>query len=179
LLSLLRWSALGGLLAVAWLAPRLGDSWLARVEQYAARPEILYGRRPVHSFRHIALDVPGPSYSVAAYSVHVVRLGHLVSPILLPAPRIVKQLEDIPGKHLVIVRYAPDHFADHEWVYNDTDIDASKIVWAREIPTVDMAPLLEYFRDRKVWLVQADHQPQQREEYRSAPGAIHAGDNQP
>jgi len=89
---------------------------------------------------------------------------------------IVKQLEDIPGKHLVIVRYAPDHFSDHEWVYNDADIDASKIVWAREIPNVDMAPLLEYFRDRKVWLVQADHQPQQREEYRSPPGAIHASD---
>src|SRR5579864_1904011 len=49
--------------------------------------EILYGRRPVHPFRHIALDVSGPSYSVAAYSVHVVRLGHLVGPILLPALR--------------------------------------------------------------------------------------------
>jgi hypothetical protein len=96
-------------------------------------------------------------------------------PILLPAPGIVKQLEDIPGKHLVIVRYAPDHFADHEWVYNDADIDASKIVWVREIPNVDMAPLLEYSHG----LVQADHQPQQRAEYRSPPGAIHAGDNQP
>jgi len=93
--------------------------------------------------------------------------------------RIVKQLEDIPGKHLVIARYAPDHFADHEWVYNDANIDASKIVWAREIPNVDMAPLLEYFRDRKVWMVQADQQPQQLEEYRSAPGAIHDSNKQP
>ena len=28
------------------------------------------------------------------------------------------QLEDLPGAHLVIVRYGPDHDLDREWVYN-------------------------------------------------------------
>ena len=52
---------------------------------------------------------------------------------------MVKQLEATPGKHLVIVHSAPEHFADHEWVYNDADIDGSKIVWASEIPGQPLA----------------------------------------
>ena len=96
--------------------------------------------------------------------------------------RMVKQLEATPDKHLVIVHYAPEHFADHEWVYNDADINGSKIVWARENPQMDMTPLFNYFRDRSVWLVEADRQPQKLEEYRRAlqptftPSDIHSGD---
>jgi hypothetical protein len=72
---------------------------------------------------------------------------------------IVKSLRDTPGKHLVVVRYAHDHDVHREWVYNAADIDKSEIVWAREIPGVDPKPLFEYFRDRKVWLVEADESP--------------------
>jgi hypothetical protein len=80
---------------------------------------------------------------------------------------IVKQLEVNSGRHLVIVRYAADHMVDHELVYNGAEIDDSKIVWAREIPGQDMAPLLDYFRDRKVWLLEADLRPPELEEYPS------------
>ncbi len=62
----------------------------------------------------------------------------------------------MPGKQLVIVRYAAKHDANAEWVYNRADIDASKIVWARDIPGVDLAPLLAYYRDRSVWVVEPD-----------------------
>jgi hypothetical protein len=58
-----------------------------------------------------------------------------------------------------VVRYAHDHGVHREWVYNAADIDKSEIVWAREIPGVDPKPLFEYFRDRKVWLVEADESP--------------------
>src|ERR1700688_830737 len=77
----------------------------------------------------------------------------------LHRPRFVKQLDETPGAHLVIVRYQPDHYVHHEWVYNAADIDHSKIVWAREIPGRDVRPLLNYFHDRKVWLVEADTSP--------------------
>lgn len=79
--------------------------------------------------------------------------------------RIVRQLETTPGKHLVMVRYAPDHFVHHEWVYNGADIDGGKVVWAREIPGRDLTPLLRYFRDRKVWIVKADLLPPKLEPY--------------
>jgi hypothetical protein len=66
------------------------------------------------------------------------------------------QLAALPGEHLVLVRYSKDHNSGEEYVYNDADIDHSKTVWAREIPGVDLAPLLQYFRNRDVWVYEPD-----------------------
>lgn len=65
-----------------------------------------------------------------------------------------------PGKHLVIVRYAPGHSVNQEWVYNQADIDGSKVVWARGMDRVSDATLLNYFSDREPWLLEADVYPQ-------------------
>src|SRR5579863_3531446 len=72
---------------------------------------------------------------------------------------IAAQLEAMPGQQLVIVRYSDDHSPHEEWVYNAADIDHAKIVWAREIPDVDIQPLLDYFRGRTVWVVEPDVSP--------------------
>jgi hypothetical protein len=69
------------------------------------------------------------------------------------------QLNSSPGEHLLIVRYSPEHPSNHEWVSNAADIDHAKIVWAREIPGRDIDPLLQYFRGRRVWLVEPDADP--------------------
>jgi hypothetical protein len=73
---------------------------------------------------------------------------------------IVNDLAGRPGTHLVIVRYGPDHGAD-EWVFNEPDIDSAKVVWAHEDWYEQNRPLLEYFRGRTVWVVNADD-PQPR-----------------
>jgi hypothetical protein len=70
-------------------------------------------------------------------------------------------------KQLVIVRYAPRHSPNQEWVYNGADIDASKVVWAREMDDQSNAQLLHYFKDREVWLLQADVVPQHVVHYSS------------
>ncbi len=66
------------------------------------------------------------------------------------------QLKALPGEHLVVVRYSKDHNSGEEYVYNEADIDRAKIVWAREIPRMDLSPLLNYFRNRNVWLYEPD-----------------------
>jgi len=72
---------------------------------------------------------------------------------------IVRYLEHSPDEHLVLVRYANEHIADKEWVYNPADIDGSKIVWARDMGDAGNQALLKYFKGRTVWLVQADDSP--------------------
>jgi hypothetical protein len=69
---------------------------------------------------------------------------------------VEKQLAALPGEHLVLVRYSKDHNSGEEYVYNGADIDHSKTVWAREIPGMDVGPLLNYFRNRDVWLYEPD-----------------------
>lgn len=65
-------------------------------------------------------------------------------------------LQQLPGLQLVIVSYGPHHDVDHEWVYNDADIDAAKVVWARDMGKADNQELLQYFPSRNVWLVKGD-----------------------
>jgi hypothetical protein len=67
-----------------------------------------------------------------------------------------EKLESTPGKHLVLVRYGEGHSVHEEWVYNAADIDSSKVVWARDLPGDVNARLLDYYRDRAVWLVSPD-----------------------
>jgi len=85
----------------------------------------------------------------------------------LARAQIVGQLQATSQKHLVIVRYAPDHAVHHEWVYNAADIDGSKVVWARDIPGQDLQPLLDYYRDRQIWVVDADAAHPRPEPYHS------------
>jgi hypothetical protein len=69
---------------------------------------------------------------------------------------VEKQLAGLPGEHLVLVRYSADHNSGEEYVYNEADIDHAKTVWAREIPGMDLSPLLNYFKNRDVWLYEPD-----------------------
>ena len=73
--------------------------------------------------------------------------------------RVLNPLQNTPGGHLVIVRYKPDHDVLDEWVYNGADIDGSKVVWARDMDATQNEELIEYFRNRQVWLLQPDETP--------------------
>jgi len=69
---------------------------------------------------------------------------------------IAKTLERTPGKHLILVRYTDDHNIHDDWVYNGAEIDGAKVLWARELDADQNAKLLDYFKDRKIWLVTPD-----------------------
>ena len=69
---------------------------------------------------------------------------------------VEQQLNALPGEHLVLVRYSKSHNSGEEYVYNEADIDRAKTVWAREIPGMDLGPLLSYFRNRDVYIYEPD-----------------------
>lgn len=72
---------------------------------------------------------------------------------------VIRQLEGVPGQHLVLVRYRPGHHPDNEWVRNDAVIDNSRIVWARELGRDTDRALIRYYGNRQVWLLDPDVQP--------------------
>ncbi len=72
---------------------------------------------------------------------------------------IADRLHHLGGKHLVLVRYTPAHSIHEEWAYNRADIDASEIVWAREMDRDHDRPLVDYYRGRRIWLLEPDAQP--------------------
>jgi hypothetical protein len=96
---------------------------------------------------------------------------------ILPSDRglerahLLARLEGMPGEHVVIVRYGPAYDPGHqiEWVYNRADIDRAKVIWARDMGDVANTRLLEHFRDRHLWLIEADRRPVQLEPYLGSP----------
>ena len=155
-----------GLLAVIWFEPHYAAPLLATLTAIL-----------VQAMRHIRLWRTGQRayglgitraivvFALAMNVLYVVRAARnpharsLVAPAgawgvagNLAREQIEMDLESRPGKQLVIVRYSLP--TNGEWVYNKADIDDAKVVWAREIPGTDMQPLLRYFKERSVWLVE-------------------------
>jgi len=77
----------------------------------------------------------------------------------LERAKLLGHVEQMPGKHLILVRYSPKHDPKIEWVYNGADIGGSNVIWARDMGDRDNQELLKYFNDRKVWLLEADETP--------------------
>ena len=75
--------------------------------------------------------------------------------------QIVDQLHQEGGRHLIVIRYAPNvantpSFGYRDWTRNGADIDSSEILWAREMDPARNARLFGYFADRRVWLLDVD-----------------------
>jgi hypothetical protein len=97
-----------------------------------------------------------------AYSARRIVIQSVVSKLpyntLSYRPTVIDRLWHTAGKHLVIVHYTATHSLHEEWVYNDADIDGSRIVWAQDMGDRNRE-LLDYYRDRKVWIIQPDIDP--------------------
>ena len=86
---------------------------------------------------------------------------------------MVAQLKSLPGGQLILVRYKPNHDSLVEWVYNCADIDNAKVIWARDMDPAANQELFRYYRDRRVWLLEADEMPPRLSPYPEG----HASDN--
>jgi hypothetical protein len=68
-------------------------------------------------------------------------------------------LEPRPGLQLALIRYRHDRVEPVDWVQNLADIDRQKVVWANDLGPQQNQELIEYFKDRKAWLVEPDKTP--------------------
>jgi hypothetical protein len=68
----------------------------------------------------------------------------------------IRRLESGGGRHLVVVRYGPNHDVHEEWVFNHADIDGSSVIWARDMGEGRNRELLDYYQSRQVWLLEPD-----------------------
>jgi hypothetical protein len=69
---------------------------------------------------------------------------------------IAEQIEKNPGRHLVLVRYGARHEMYEELVFNDADIDGSRVVWAHSLGPEKDRRLIDHFPGREVWLLEED-----------------------
>jgi uncharacterized protein (TIGR03437 family) len=97
-------------------------------------------------------------------STLVTAAGGLLNPaavdtVASPRSKVIQQLQALGGKHLVLVRYSPDHSFHLGVIYNNADIDRSPIVWARALDPASNLTLVNYYRDRKAWIFNPDEEP--------------------
>ena len=81
--------------------------------------------------------------------------------------RLQEELEEMGGRHVVIVRYRPGQDLHYDWVFNRANIDDQKIVWARDMDAPHNQELIDYFKDRKVWLAEVENESAQLSPYPS------------
>jgi len=88
-----------------------------------------------------------------------------------PEKRIAinRQVAGMPGPLLVFVRYWPQHIFQNEWVYNDADVDKSRVVWARDLGDAENEKLCRYYPNRTGLLLEPDAQPPRLGPYRPQP----------
>ena len=73
--------------------------------------------------------------------------------------RLLKEMKQQDGRHLIIVGYSPNHSTHEEWVNNEADIDGAQVVWARPMDDHQKCKLVQYFKDRRIWSMELDGPP--------------------
>jgi hypothetical protein len=69
---------------------------------------------------------------------------------------MIKRLQAEGGRHVIFVRYGPRQSVHDDWVHNDADIDASPVIWARDMGEAGNRKVIDYFKDRKFWLLESE-----------------------
>lgn len=144
---------LAGLLSETWTfphyaAPAAAPVLLLLMEGLRQIRLIRWRRRPVG---RLAVARLAPVLAVAALLTFAASRARTESRWPMERFRMADMLKQIPGRHLVIVSYGRGHSPHEEWVYNEADIDASAIVWARRMSPAENARLIDGFRGRQVW----------------------------
>ena len=73
---------------------------------------------------------------------------------------LLAKLRQLPGRQLVFVRqHDVDSNSSPSYIYNRADIDSAKVVWAYDMGPAENRKLIQYFKNRRAWLLDADAHP--------------------
>jgi hypothetical protein len=62
-----------------------------------------------------------------------------------------RRLQDLPGRHLVLVSYDPRSSPHSEWVYNGADVHTAPVLWARSLSPRQDCALVRALPARRAW----------------------------
>jgi len=100
----------------------------------------------------VQLRCPVPGYPFSTWICNWFGPDHFVP----ERAKVEQRLTEISGGQLAIVRYSSTHDPVDEWVYNGAELDASHVIWARDMGDAKNQELIHYYSSRTVWLVQPD-----------------------
>jgi hypothetical protein len=83
----------------------------------------------------------------------VVNYSMIKPPLQIERARLERELEQRPGKQLVIVHHPYHDVPSIDWIYNKADLASAKVIWARDMGYLKNRELLAYYPDRQVWFV--------------------------
>jgi hypothetical protein len=69
---------------------------------------------------------------------------------------VARRLAQMNGPLLVFIRYSSRHIYQNEWVWNQADIDGSRIVFARDLGADEDQKLIQYYPNRRVLVLDPD-----------------------
>jgi hypothetical protein len=67
---------------------------------------------------------------------------------------MVRNLECLPGEHLIFVRYGASYRMRFERVYNEADLKRTRVMWAHDLGDERNAALMSLEPQRAVWLLE-------------------------
>jgi hypothetical protein len=142
-----------------YFAPALGALYVLLVQGMRYLWHWSPARRPVG--RALVRAIPVLACAMIFLRVSAVLSHTAIEPAWprgnLERAALLRQLQQLPGRQLVVIAYGSKHDVHREWVYDDGDIDEAKVVWARDMGKGGNEGLLQYFRDRTIWLLEPDN----------------------
>ena len=163
------------------IAATLAGSWIevCYYQHYFAPAAAALLITSVQSFRHLRVWTPGGqviglffSRTIPALVLGAVLLnrGYLIRRpqhvvVNSTRPEVIGLISNLIDRHVILVRYTGPRTPHEEWVYNSAVIDDQEVIWAHDLGEVENKRLLEYYKDRKIWLFRPDIDPNRLDPY--------------
>jgi hypothetical protein len=152
-----------------YMAPPVGAAFIVLIQALRhLRMWKLASGRPVGRFLVRVLPAVTVGMAMASQGALLIRQAppENSQPRNARRAQVEDELAEKLGQHVILVRYTDNHSPHEEWVYNGANIDGQDVVWAHDLGPDADRQLLDYYKDRHVWLLQPDINAVRLDSYR-------------